>query len=78
MSSRTLQMSVAIAFLLSLISASDAIAQKRQPTKSDTAACKSDVVKYCRKVMSQDDATVLDCLQQHRSQCRTVLEKNGS
>lgn len=81
MSLRPLQKSFAVALVFASFTASGALAQHRQGTKSDEDACKPDVVKYCRKVMNQGDMVILDCLQHNRGklkkQCKAVLEKNG-
>ena len=44
-------------------------------------ACRGDVSRLCRKVMNQDDAVVLNCLQTNEKKlsrgCRKVLEEHG-
>lgn len=84
MSLHTVRKSFAVALVFASFTSlapSGAFAQQRKGTKSDEDACKSDVVKYCRKVINQGDMVILDCLQQHRprlkKQCQAVLQKNG-
>jgi hypothetical protein len=50
-------------------------------TDQDEKACAPDVQRFCRKLMDQDDLTILMCLKENRPKlsraCRYVLVSHG-
>jgi len=71
-----------VAALLSLSVSGGALAQQQHGgTPEEQKACAHDVQKFCRAVMSENDLTVLACLQQNRAKltksCDQVLVSHG-
>jgi Cysteine rich repeat len=69
---------ISIAISLLLLTA-PVLAQSGTP--EEQKACSPDVKRYCRKVISEGDFSILACLQQNRATiskaCRKVLADHG-
>jgi hypothetical protein len=69
---------ISIAISLLLLTA-PVLAQSGTP--EEQKACSPDVKRYCRKVISEGDFSILACLQQNRSAiskaCQKVLANHG-
>jgi len=70
---------VFIATIALTVSGSPVLAQSGTP--EEQRACSPDVKRYCRKVISEGDLSVLACLQQNRAAiskaCQKVLTNHG-
>ncbi len=80
-----LAMTVAMTVATAVAASRSAQPPPGQGTHRERAACHPDVMRYCRKLVKDDQSTdifaVLDCLQAHRLRisvaCRTVLAGHG-
>jgi hypothetical protein len=68
------------AVLASALLVLSATAALSSGTPEEQAACKPDVIRYCKQA-GADEMVVLFCLKEHREKltksCRKVLEDNG-
>jgi hypothetical protein len=65
--------------LLSVLASTAVLA--RSGTDQEQQSCTRDVQRFCRKLIDQDDFTILGCLKENRaklsSACRDVLVSHG-
>jgi hypothetical protein len=72
---------LSLAILPTGVSAQEQRSDDNRGTLQQQRACRSDVLKHCRKMQDQDDSAIAECLKAHVQQlspvCRRVLEQGG-